>query len=88
LYTSNVEQYLFQSNAWRHFYSNLASMPLDDNSTLLRSHFNMGFRYPTPFGSSIFGARSGMLLDSIPNLLELVRDGRIRSYNDVIDHSQ
>jgi hypothetical protein len=46
------------------------------------------FRYPAmPFGSP-FSARSGMLYDSIPSLLAAVRDGRIRSYYDVIEHSR
>ena len=88
-YTSNVEQYLFQSSAWRHFYSNLSLMPIDDSSTLLRSHFNMGFRYPLPlFGSPVWGARSAMLVDPIPTLLEDVGNGRVRGYDDVVDRSR
>jgi hypothetical protein len=89
-YTSNVEQYLFQSaDQWRRFFDNVASLPLNDNSTLLRSFFNMGGlggRYVPQFGNRF--ARSGMLLDSIPGLLDAVRDGQIRSYYDVIEHSR
>jgi hypothetical protein len=40
-----------------------------------------------PFGSP-FSARSGMLFDSIPDLLAAVRDERIRSYYDVILRSR
>ena len=29
-YTSNVEQYLFQSDAWQRFYTNVATLPLDE----------------------------------------------------------
>jgi len=36
-YTSNFEQYLFQGLAWRSFYANLATLPLDDASTFIRS---------------------------------------------------
>jgi len=89
-YTSNVEQYLFQSgDQWRRFFDNVASLPLNDSSTLLRSYFNMGgmgLHYVPQFGSRV--SRSGMLLDSIPALLAAVRDGRIRSYYDVIERSR
>jgi hypothetical protein len=42
LYTSNVEQYLFQNNVWRKYYDNVATMPLDDTSTFIRSFFQSG----------------------------------------------
>jgi hypothetical protein len=91
-YTSNVEQYLFQGgDDWRRFYDNVSTMPIDDSSTLLRSYFNMGgggFRFQQPFGISGFPSRSGMLMDAIPSLLDAVRDGRVRSYYDVIERAR
>jgi hypothetical protein len=36
-YTSNVEQYLFQNQVWPAFYTNVATLPLDDASTFIRS---------------------------------------------------
>src|SRR5262249_7770760 len=37
-YTSNVEQYLFQQNdEWSLFYKNVSTLPLDSNSTFIRS---------------------------------------------------
>jgi hypothetical protein len=36
-YTSNVEQYLFQNQVWPAFYANVATLPLDDESTFIRS---------------------------------------------------
>ena len=45
-YTSNVEQYLFQTDAWQRYYKNVATLPLDNNSTFIRAYFNMGFRFP------------------------------------------
>jgi len=39
-YTSNVEQYLFHSDAWQHFYENVAAMPIDSRSTFVRAYFN------------------------------------------------
>jgi hypothetical protein len=86
-YTSNVEQYLFQSSAWRRFFDNLAAMPVDGNSALLRSFFNTGYQYG--FGArSTRGGRSAMLIDSIPSLLNAVRGGHVQSYYDVIERSR
>ena len=90
-YTSNVEQYLFQNgDAWRRFFGNVAALPLDESSTFLRSHFNLGFgmRYAAPIAPTPFPGRSAMLLDTIPAVLEAVREGRMRSYYDLIEHSR
>ena len=46
IYTSNVEQYLFQNDAWQRYYTNVATLPIDNNSTFIRAYFNMGFRFP------------------------------------------
>ena len=37
MYLSNVEQYLTQDGIWGYFCANVASMPLDDSSTFIRS---------------------------------------------------
>jgi hypothetical protein len=37
MYLSNVEQYLNQDGLWNYFCANVASMPLDDTSTFIRS---------------------------------------------------
>lgn len=36
-YTSNVEQYLFQNGVWTAFYENLAHLPLESGSVIIRS---------------------------------------------------
>ena len=36
-YLSNVEQYLFQDGLWNAFCGNVASLPLDERSTFIRS---------------------------------------------------
>ena len=36
-YTSNVESYLFRSDDWRSFYTNVALLPVDRRSVLVRS---------------------------------------------------
>jgi hypothetical protein len=83
-YTSNVEQYLFQTDAWKRFYDNVATMPTTENSTFIRSYFNMRFATPRTFAS---GLRSQTLLDPITSLLTRFRDGQIQSYEDVITQS-
>lgn len=79
-YTSNVEQYLFQSGRWPVFMRNVAALPLDESSTFIRSCFN-NCRAP-------IGSRSVTLLDSMPLLVKDFDAGRIRSYGDVLDISR
>jgi hypothetical protein len=42
-YLSNVEQYLYGDGKWPAFCSNVASLPLDDASTFIRSTSSRGF---------------------------------------------
>ena len=85
-YTSNVEQYLFQSDAWQRYYTNVASLPIDDNSTFIRAFFNRGFQYPP--GIITPDLHSVQLLDPINSLLSAFRAGQLRSYNDVVERSK
>jgi hypothetical protein len=80
-YTSNVEQYLFQDAIWDAFAGNIASMPLDPSSTLIRSCFDRC----VPFGGS---SRVVMLLDSMPALVSDHQAGLIRSYWDVLSRKR
>src|SRR5207302_10155731 len=50
-YTSNVEQYLFQGDAWTRFFSNVSTMPLDETSTFIRAYFNLRFRSVQSFNA-------------------------------------
>jgi hypothetical protein len=77
LYTSNVEQYLFQGRKWDDFAANVAALPLDETSTLIRSCFNM-CQSPLP------GSRVLMLLDSMPAMLKDHQAGMIGTYYDVL----
>jgi hypothetical protein len=85
-YTSNVEQYLFQSDAWQQFLLSLGTLPLDANSTLIRSYFNIGFRYPPSNMNP--DVQSASLIDPIGSLLGAFRAGQIRTYFDVIERSK
>jgi hypothetical protein len=78
IYTSNVEQYLFQYSTWRAYYANVATLPVDEGSTFVRSCFNS-------CGTTL-RSRSVQLVDSVAALLRDVTGGRIQSYYDVLVH--
>jgi hypothetical protein len=83
-YASNVEQYLFQQgDDWRHYYANVAALPLDASSTFIRSsHYSLG---TTAQPARQFGGTNYvMLLCSMVNLTKAFNAGRIQSYDDVI----
>jgi hypothetical protein len=84
-YTSNVEQYLFQTDAWSRFFDNVATMPIDEHSLFIRSYFDMRFRSPRNVN---FGLRSETLLDPIADTLAAFKNGEIQSYDDVIARSK
>jgi hypothetical protein len=80
-YTSNVEQYLFQSDVnWRNFFENVGTFPLDSASTFIRAIFNSGYR----FSSGSPGPRSITLLCPIEKHLQEYREQRLQSYYDVM----
>jgi hypothetical protein len=88
-YLSNVERYLFQSTGvnqnggWTNFYNNVATLPLDSSSTFIRS---AGGGVPGSRGAG--GMRSPNLLASMQETVAAVKDGRIRSYDDVFTLSK
>ena len=84
-YTSNVEQYLFeQGDDWQRFYANLATLPLDSSSTLIRSsHF-------APAAARLRRVPSNyvMLRSSIVDLVKAFKEGRLQNYYNAIQMSQ
>ena len=81
-YTSNVEQYLFQSDAWQRYYASVAALPLSANSTFIRSYFDSGYMFPP--GIITPDLHSVQLLDPILSFLDAVHGGQIRGYRDVV----
>lgn len=77
-YTSNVEQYLWQQgDDWNRFYKNVATLPLGEHSTFIRSASGgMAYR-----GN---GMRMAQLTMSIAELLKQLHAGQVQSYRDVI----
>jgi hypothetical protein len=83
-YVSNVEQYLFQqTDAWRQFYTNVSTMPLEKRAVFIRSVSNRGWRRNQhPY------ARSSSVTSGIHDQLSLFRKGQLHSYTDVIEISK
>ena len=79
IYTSNVEQYLFQYETWRAYYANVGTLPIDERSTFVRSCFTQCM---APAGS-----RSVQLLDPVAALLRDVTGGRVMTYYDLLTRS-
>lgn len=80
IYTSNVEQYLFQYGTWPNYYANVGTLPIDGSSLFIRSCFNTC--------SSVPWSRSAQLLDPVAALLKDVAAGRVFSYYDLLARSR
>jgi hypothetical protein len=61
-YLSNVEQYLRQDGLWRDFCANVATLPLDEASTFIRSV--RGGRYGQQFGFGLNSDLGGMAAET------------------------
>jgi len=87
-YTSNVEFYLFQTEDWRKFLNTVSDLPVNNDSTMIRSYFNnYGLQFPNPPGWLYPPPQSYTLLEKMPELISAFGAGRIRIYFDVIRHS-
>jgi hypothetical protein len=90
IYTSNVEQYLFQNGVWGSYYDNVAMLPIDARTSFIRSFFaNQGVRFIFDVDRSLPALQPGVvqsvsLLCPVSELLDAYRSGRIRGYGDVI----
>jgi hypothetical protein len=86
-YTSNVEMYLFQQgDDWKKFYGNVATLPVTETSTFIRSVSNRGLRFQ--FRNSAPGARASTRLNPIADLIRAFHADRIDGYYDVIAMSK
>ena len=83
-YVSNVEQYLFQDGLFDAFARNVATLPLDETSTFIRS-VSRRFGYPGPLIGSDGRASA---LDSIQAFIKDVTAGRILTYSDINTRSK
>jgi hypothetical protein len=82
VYTSNVEQYLFLNNsdAWKQYYANVATLPVNASSVFIRFNTDLG-SYPLPTMS--LSSRPVTLLCSVRALVAAFEMGNIATYIDV-----
>jgi hypothetical protein len=85
-YTSNVEQYLFQSDDWKKFFTNVSTLPLDSASTFIRAVFNFTNTNSSPSGTP--GPKSRTMLAGIKDQVQAFADGKLQTYWDVITTSR
>jgi hypothetical protein len=78
-YVSNVEQYLFQDGLFDAFARNVATLPVDTNSTFIRS-VSRRFGYP---GLLLGHDGRASALDPIQRFVRDVQAGRVITYSDV-----
>jgi hypothetical protein len=84
-YASNVEMYLFQQgDDWRHFYDNVAALPLNSASSFIR--FAAG-RRKRDFTMGYFSMRSQMW-SPIRDVIAAIRAGEIDDYSGVLGISE
>jgi len=79
-YTSNVEFYLFQYGTFPRFVANLARLPHQPGSLIIRSVFPSG-RAPTAMSP---GYNSASLTQPIQTLLDGYAQGRYRQYGELV----
>ena len=81
-YTSNVEFYLFRNGTARPYLENLAHLPRDERSVVVRSVFGRALgRRPSGTGSQSYSAP---VVQRIEDLVDGFETGRYRGYWDLI----
>jgi hypothetical protein len=83
-YVSNVEQYLFMSEAWKNFYTNVAELPLDSKSVFIRPLIDVGSGSYTASPLFRTGFRWNTLLFPMQDLVSAFHSGMIHNYYDII----
>jgi hypothetical protein len=78
-YTSNVEGYLFASDRWLKFVTNVSMLPIDAHSTFIRAHFAA-----TRFTRGRPEYETSTVLDPIRELVQAFTRGDLQSYNDIL----
>jgi hypothetical protein len=79
-YTSNVEQYLFAGSAFERFARNVAALPHDGQSVIIRSYFPYGRTHP----QAVSGYLSVQLLQRFTDFLAAQRSGGYRGYFELV----
>lgn len=81
LYTSNVEQYLFQFGVFESFARNTLTLPFDSNAVIIRSYFARG----RPHFAAVPGHMSIQLVQPASNFVARMNNGGYGSYFELIN---
>jgi hypothetical protein len=79
-YTSNVEQYLFDSAVFDGFAKNVKKLPIDDKSVFIRAVFHMRYTHPARKQDHM----SVTLLQKMKVFLKDFDEGLYPSYRELI----
>jgi hypothetical protein len=79
LYTSNVEQYLFDAHTYREFIASVTAMPRDEKSLVIRVWFDQGVKHP----AQRTGHRTTQLAVPVNAFLARAEKKPFRSYWEV-----
>ncbi len=82
IYTSNVEEYLFQQSVAPRYYESVGALPLDPAATFIRSAVDGALIQSGQPGGRVTVLKQ--ILCPVAGFLDAVRAGQIRSYRDVI----
>jgi hypothetical protein len=80
-YVSNIEFYLQRQGTINKFVENLKTLPIDNNSLIIRSYFNY---YAPPHPQAEPDHFSTQLLERIEDLIKQCDTGECESYNDIV----
>jgi hypothetical protein len=81
LYTSNVEQYLFQFGVFDAFARNTVTLPFDSNAVIIRSYFARG----RPHLAAVAGHMSIQLVQPASDFIFRMNNGGYSSYFDLVN---
>ena len=79
-YTSNVEQYLMRDGSFVRFARNVAALPADSHSVIIRSYFLRSQGHP----QAVDGYNTVQLLQTLASFVEAERRGGYATYYDLV----
>ena len=80
-YTSNVEYYLLRDGTFDRFAANVATLPVDRRSVIIRSYFN---RFSTRLPQAVEGYASTQLLQPVQAFVDAMEFWGFTGYRDLI----
>jgi hypothetical protein len=79
-YTSNVEYYLFGTDEWQRYVTNVRSLPIHPEAVFIRSYFGNSGAHPL----NMAGHRSTTLTQKMATFVSAAARGELRAYRDLL----